>query len=336
MNSQKFRLCVRSCQTPWKSHREMQGWQHDRKILKNLEIWVNRCWTWLSYGFWVLVNIQTPWAISTWSSMPDLPRDADSSFVMLSPLLISRGYGRNGCDEIDLKSCGDDFFRGKLWDCCLTSLPLTFSSHVRVISKESLQDLATRYPEKSKPKDGRLTRDTQAAVKWASLRAVYTSWSVRLMWTVLWQKLGWTTLVTPRGRDEVGVGVLIHLQGRAASLWRNCLHQENCCGDPQRTRGGHQIPREVPITKERLGSWHPGSHKWWVRLCPQHPRSFSPPRCSPSSSLPAFDTELWMRAENSQVVLGNGGEAADHASFSLQATSQSWAHQIGWIRVCKL
>lgn len=168
--------------------------------------------------------------------MPDLPRDSGSNFVLLSPLLISRGYGRNGCDEVGLKSCGDYFFRGELWDCCPTSLPLPFSSHVRVISKESLQDLATRYPEKSKPKDGRLATDIQAAVKWASLSAVYTSWTGRLMWIVLWQKLGSNILVTPRGRDEVGVGVLIHLQGGAVSLWRNCLHQETCYGDPQRTR----------------------------------------------------------------------------------------------------
>ena len=209
--------------------------QHDRKILKNLEIWVTRCWMWLSYDFWVLVNIQTPWTISTWPSRPDLPGDVDSNFVMLSPLLISRGYGRNGCDEIDLKSCGDDFFRGELWDCCLTSLPLLFSSHVRVISKESLQDLATKYPEKSKPKDGRLARDNQAAVKWASLKADYTSRTVRLMWTVLWQKLGLNILVTPRG------------QGRSGG-W---------CVDPP-TRQSSQPVEELPTSREL---WSPAEDK---------------------------------------------------------------------------
>lgn len=35
--------------------------------------------------------------------------------------------------------------------------------------------LSNRSPEKSKSKCGRLARDTQSAVKWASVGAVYTS-----------------------------------------------------------------------------------------------------------------------------------------------------------------
>lgn len=321
MNSQKFRLCVRSCQALENPNGGKWRMKNDRKILKNLEIWVNRCWrTFL----WFLSVGQHPDTMSNkhltiyaWPSK----RCWLQFCGILSPLLISRGYGRNGCDETDLKICGEDFFRGELWDCCLTSLPLT-PRHVRVISKESLQDLATRYPEKSKPKDGRLARDTQAAVKWASPQSCLY---LPISKTDVNSPMTETGLEYPgnsQGQGRGG-GWCVDPPTRQSSQPVEELptSRELGYGDPQRTIGRTpNTQREVPITKERLGSWHPGSTL----------ASFS------SMLQPLlFPSSLWHRIVNESRKqpgsLGNGGEAVDHASFSLQATSQSWAHQMGWV-----
>jgi len=86
--------------------------------------------------------------------------------------------------------------------------------------------------------------------------------------------------------------------------WSTYKAEQPACGgmayikrtvEPPRGQGGrHQIPRKVPITKEWLGSWHPGRRKWWVRLCPQ-----TPPLLFSSMLQPLlFPSSLWHRIMN--------------------------------------